>query len=152
MTVQIEVKTKETVRGIGQADNRVADALDYAVNQVALAIERETKITLNNNPHTRVKNKGGKGVHWEPRGHIGGRGTPPNRRSGDLLRSVRTRRVQGLKGFIAEVSPGMIYARRLEVSKSEGGFGYPYLRPSVDRVRPRANKIASQAFARKWKG
>lgn len=152
MTVKVSVEDKASIAALNALDPALAKAADAAVMSIALAIERETKLVLNNNPHTLVKNKRTRGQHWEPGGHIGGAGTPPNRRSGNLLRQTRARRVSGFAQFVAEVGPGVVYGRRLEVSKSEGGFGYPYLRPATDRVRQHASRIAAQAFARNWKG
>jgi hypothetical protein len=152
MSVRIDVDKDKTIRRLKNLPDDMAMAVDAAIMAVALAVEREAKLTLNNNPHILVKNSKGRGQHWEPRGHIGGPGTPPNRRSGNLLRQTRAKRVAGFDRFVAEVGPGVIYGRRLEVSQVEGGFGYPYLRPSADRVRQHASRIASQAFARKWRG
>ncbi len=152
MSGAVEVNLREVLRSIASLDDKAQKALDAAVMEVALTIERETKLLLNNNPHRLVSNSRGKGQHWEPRDHIGPPGSPPNRRSGNLMRSTRARPVRGFRGFAAEVGPGVIYGRRLEVSKNEGGFGYPYLRPTVDRIRPRASRIAVQAFLRKWRG
>lgn len=152
MSGAVEVEIREVLRGIDQVDKRVEDAMNVAVMEVALAVERVTKQTLNNNPHRRVKNKSGKGSHWEPGEHIGGANTPPNRRSGNLMRFTRAVKVKGLGSWTADVGSAMIYARRLEIPKSEGGFGYPYLRPSADKVRVKANKIATLAFLRKWRG
>jgi hypothetical protein len=118
----------------------IEKAAVYAVAQVGLAIERETKITLNNNPHSRS------GKTWSPPGHIGGDGTPPNRRTGNLQSSVHTEVRSGFGSYEATVFPTMVYARRLEV-----GLNYPYLRPSVDRVRPNAQRIFTTAFMKKWK-
>lgn len=151
MSGAVEVSLSDVIKSVDKLEEKAEKALEAAVMEVALAVERVTKQTLNNNPHRQVKNKSGKGSHWEPGEHIGGPGTPPNRRSGNLMRSVRAKKVQGFGSYSADVSPGMIYSRRLEVSQGEGGFGYPYLRPSADRVRPKANKIATLAFMKHWR-
>lgn len=130
----------EVLRGLNIQEDRIESAAAYAIAQVGFAIERETKITLNNNPHSK------RGRSWSPSGHIGGPGTPPNRRTGNLMSSVKTELHYGFGSYVAEVFPTMVYARRLEV-----GLNYPYLRPSVDRIRPKADQIFRTNFLKKWR-
>ena len=130
----------EVLRGLGKTEERIEVAARFGIAQVGLAVEREVKITLNNNPHVRTRSG------WSPAGHIGGEGTPPNRRSGNLMSSVRTEIRYGYGTYTASVFPTMIYARRLEV-----GLNYPYLRPSADRMRPRIKAIFQYNFLKKWR-
>lgn len=130
----------EVLRGLDKTEDRIIAAGVYAIAQVGLAVEREVKMTLNNNPHAR------RGNRWIPSGHIGGPGTPPNRRSGNLMSSVRTEVRQGYGTYTASVFPTMIYARRLEV-----GLNYPYLRPTAVRMRPRIKAIFQYNFLKKWR-
>jgi hypothetical protein len=128
------------IAGLDKQETKIVLAGAYAIAQVGLAIERETKMTLNNNPHSK------RGNSWIPGGHTGGPGSPPNRRTGNLMSSVRTEIRKGLGSYEATVFPTMVYARRLEL-----GLNYPYLRPSVDRVRPRAERIFMTNFMKKWR-
>ena len=128
------------LKGLDIQEDKIESAAVYAIAQVGFAIERETKQTLNNNPHSK------RGNSWTPSGHIGGPGTPPNRRTGNLMSSVRTELKYGFGSYVAEVFPTMVYARRLEV-----GLNYPYLRPSVERIRPRADQIFRTNFLKKWR-
>lgn len=128
------------IAGLVGQQSKIQQAANYAIAQVGLAIEREVKVTLNNNPHSK------RGNSWVPAGHVGGFGTPPNRRSGNLMSSVRTEIREGFGSYTAEVFPTMVYARRLEL-----GLNYPYLRPSVERVRPRAERIFMTNFIKKWR-
>jgi hypothetical protein len=130
----------EVLRGLDKSEKRIEAAGAYAIAQVGLAVEREVKITLNNNPH--VKTRSG----WSPAGHIGGDGTPPNRRTGNLMSSVRTEVRSGFGTYTASVFPTMIYARRLEV-----GLNYPYLRPTAVRMKPRIKAIFQYNFLKKWR-
>jgi hypothetical protein len=130
----------EVLRGLGKTEERIEAAARFGIAQVGLAAEREVKITLNNNPHVRTRSG------WSPPGHIGGPDTPPNRRSGNLMSSVRTEVRYGYGTYTASVFPTMIYARRLEV-----GLNYPYLRPSADRMRPRIKAIFQYNFLKKWR-
>ena len=141
MTAKVEITNlSATITALSHKRDQIEKAAIFAIGQLGLTIERETKITLNNNPHRRV------GLSWSPPGHIGGAGTPPNRRSGNLQSSVHTEVREGFGTYEATVFPTMVYARRLEV-----GLNYPYLRPTVDRVRPDAQRIFTAAFLKKWK-
>jgi hypothetical protein len=131
---------REVLRGLDKTENRIEAAGLYAISQVGLAVEREVKITLNNNPHSRTRSG------WSPGVHVGGPGTPPNRRTGNLLSSVRTDVRVGFDTYTASVFPTMIYARRLEV-----GLNYPYLRPTAARMRPRIKAIFQYNFLKKWR-
>lgn len=130
----------EVLRGLNKTESKIEEAARHGIAQVGLAVEREVKITLNNNPHSRTRSG------WVPAGHIGGPGTPPNRRSGNLMSSVRTEVRQGYGTYTASVFPTMIYARRLEV-----GLNYPYLRPTAVRMRPRIKAIFQYNFLKKWR-
>jgi hypothetical protein len=130
----------QVLRGLDKTEDRIELAGAYAIAQVGLAVEREVKITLNNNPHSRTRSG------WTPPGHIGGEGTPPNRRSGNLMSSVRTEVRYGFGSYTASVFPTMIYARMLEV-----GLNYPYLRPTANRMRPRIKAIFQYNFLKKWR-
>jgi hypothetical protein len=130
----------EVLAGIEITSDKIETAARYAIGQVGLAVEREVKVTLNNNPHSKVRSG------WSPAGHIGGPGTPPNRRTGNLMSSVRTETRQGFGTYTASVFPTMIYARRLEV-----GLNYPYLRPTAEKMRPRIKAIFQYNFLKKWR-
>lgn len=143
MSEVFEVNVKNlnaVIAGLAEREIDIQLAAAYAIAQVGLAVEREVKQTLNNNPHSK------RGGSWTPKGHVGGPGTPPNRRTGNLMSSVRTEIRQGLGSYEASVFPTMVYARRLEL-----GLNYPYLRPSVERIRPRAERIFMTNFMKKWR-
>jgi hypothetical protein len=134
------VNLREVLRGLDKTEDRIEIAGAYAVAQVGLAVEREVKILLNNNPHSKTRSG------WSPGVHVGGPGSPPNRRTGNLMSSVRTDVRYGFGSYTASVFPTMIYARRLEV-----GLNYPYLRPTADRMRPRIKAIFQYNFLKKWR-
>ena len=141
MSDEIQVTGLEAaLNGLTKASHDIELAAKYAIGQVGLTLEREVKLILNNNSHRLVDGR------WEPSGHIGGEGTPPNRRSGNLMSSVRTETRDGFGTYEATVFPSMIYARRLEVD-----YNYPYMRPSADKVRREADRIFINAFKQKWK-
>jgi hypothetical protein len=147
MSDPIHIKNlAQVLSAIKNQEGKMEMAADYGVKQVAVNLVYETQKLLNNNPHSL------RGKTWYPKGHIGGNGTPPNRRSGHLRDSFQINPVSGFPGYAYKVFPTMVYARRLEMSKSEGGFGYSYLEPSARKVKAKAGKIFLQAFLSRYKG
>jgi len=128
------------IKDLKGEESKIVEAAKYATQQVGYAVESETKRLLYNNAHALVNGR------WQPSGHVGGPGSPPNRRTGNLASSITTETKSGFGTYTATVFPTMIYARRLEV-----GLNYPYLRPSADKVRVYAAKIFKTAFDKKWK-
>ena len=138
------------------------DAALFAIGQVGFALEVEVKRLLNNNAHKETTTQkrgdgsrfpGGK-RRWIPRGHIGGDGTPPNRRTGALIRSVYNNVKQEPGSYVATVFPTMPYARSLELGNPswKSGVKYPYLVPAFNNLRPRMTAIFERGFARKMGG
>jgi len=153
MTARIEITNlSDVLNTLAINETKINKALQFGVAQVALAIERETKKTL----FTRQNSGryGGKGFN-RYRGHepVSGDNAPPNRVSGALASSVHTELRQGFGTYYADVFPTMVYARALELGNPrwKSGVKYPYLRPSVDKVRPRANQIFVTNFMKKWR-
>jgi hypothetical protein len=117
--------------------NTLDEALKYGVDSVALGVERQVKKGL-----MQVQNSGGP--------HIGGSGTYPNRRTGQLASSIRTNSTKrGFGDYEATVEPGTVYARRLETGAG-WSVNYPYMRPSADYVRPQAESIFLSAVKSRW--
>jgi hypothetical protein len=149
MSDEIHIKNlAQVLSAIKNQEGKMESAANYGVQQVAVNLVYETQKLLNNNPHSL------RGKTWYPKGHIGGDGTPPNRRSGHLRDSFQINPVSGFPGYAYKVFPTMVYARSLELGnpKWKSGARYPYLEPSARKVRAKANKIFLQAFLSRYKG
>lgn len=84
--------------------------------------------------------------------HIGSSGDFPNRRTGTLARSIEIKpSVSGLGKYKFEVGPTVVYSRILELG-FENGNRYPYMEPSVEKLRPRIDTIFLNAVKRYWRG
>ena len=146
----------ETVSKISTAVTKIDTAALYAVGQLGLSVERIAKKSLQNNQHrksttkARGKFKGGN-RKWIPAEHIGGDGTPPNRRTGHLSESIYTDLQHEPGSYVAYVFPTMKYAQALELGspKWKSGVKYPYMKPAFDFVKPQATSIFEKAFAKK---
>lgn len=132
---------------------KIDDAALFAVGQVGLALERDVKKLLTNNQHRATNTKTGK-RKWIPPGHIGADGTPPNRRTGALARSVYTNTRKEAGSYVATVMPSMVYARGLELGdpRWKSGVKYPYMRPAFNTLKPRMVGIFERAFAQRTGG
>ena len=146
-----------SIPNLGELEAKIAgqvkkfdDAALFAVGQVGLALEVEVKRMLNNNSHKAGQTAKG-GRRWIPKGHIGQDGTPPNRRTGALIRSIYTNVRQEPGSYVATVFPTMVYARSLELGNPvwKSGVKYPYLVPAFNNLRPRMTAIFERGFARK---
>jgi hypothetical protein len=139
----------KAVSKISSLTTKLDVAAQFGVGQVGLAVERKARNLLTNNQHAdKVKN----GKHnWTPRGHIGGDGTPPNRRTGNLIRSIYTDLKHEPGSYVASVFPTALYGRALELGnpKWKSGVKYPYMKPAFDFVKPQATRIFEKAFAKK---
>jgi hypothetical protein len=165
MSVDVTVKNLNAVLwGLGKGQDDLGLATGYAVGQVALAIEREIKKELGKVSRSRIIRKGrvvghrikdGNGGWKREDHHIGGDGSPPNRITGNLQRSVTTempRPAKGFRTYTAITGPTAIYARQLEMGggRWKTGVKYPYVAPSYERMMPRVEGIFNEAFLRKW--
>jgi hypothetical protein len=148
-----------SIPNLGELEAKIAgqvkkfdDAALFAIGQVGLSLEVEVKRILNNNSHKSASTA--KGRRWIPKGHIGSDGTPPNRRTGALIRSVYTNVRQEPGSYVATVFPTMVYARSLELGNPswKSGVKYPYLVPAFNNLRPRMAAIFERGFARKMGG
>jgi len=155
MTARVEITNlSDVLRTLSINATKLEKASQFGVAQVALAIERETKILLFSRQNSGRYD--GKGAN-RYRGHepTKGDGQPPNRVTGALASSVHTViRTVGFGSYVAEVGPTMVYARALELGNKKvwkSDVKYPYLRPAVDKVRPRANQIFVTNFMKKWR-
>jgi hypothetical protein len=123
---------------LGEYGSKLDSALKFGIDSIALAVQRTAQNGL-----TQVQNNTGKG-------HIGGPGGFPNRRTGALAGSVRTESIRkGFGDYEATVQPGMIYARQLETGAG-WSVNYPYMRPSADFVRNQAESIFLSAVRTRW--
>jgi hypothetical protein len=153
LTARIEITNlSDVLHTLSINATKIEQAAAYGVAQVALAIERETKQLLFTRQNSgRYGGKGGDRY----RGHelVKGDGQPPNRVTGALASSVRTELRQGFGTYYADVFPTMVYARALELGNPrwKSGVKYPYLRPAVAKVKPRANQIFVTNFMKKWR-
>lgn len=141
MAASIKVTNlSQVIKSMTREMDQIEKAAYYALGQVALAVEREAKKNFVGKHRVDGMTKGGY-PRWVPARHIPNGANYPNVRSGNLRQSIRTT-VQGFGAWTAEVAPGMVYSKRVEDR-------YPYMKPAVDRVRPQANRIFTQAFARR---
>lgn len=140
----------KAVSKISSLTTKLDVAAQFGVGQVGLAVERKARQLLTNNSHTDHTSKNGK-HSWTPRGHIGGDGTPPNRRTGYLIRSIYTELKHEPGSYVANVFPTALYGRALELGnpKWKSGVKYPYMKPAFDFVKPQATRIFEKAFAKK---
>jgi hypothetical protein len=140
----------DAISKVNSAVEKIDQAALFAVGQVGLAVERKAKQLLQNNQHGKSVSKAGK-VSWIPPYHMGGNGSPPNRRTGNLSRSIYTDLQNQPGSYVANVYPTMVYARALELGNPnwKSGVKYPYMQPAFDLVRPQATSIFEKAFARK---
>lgn len=132
----------ELIAAIKERGDKIEAAAVYGLSQVAFAVESEAKKNFGP-PHAR-------GMGHQP---WGGRG--PNVVTGALRRSIRTelKARQGFGSYEAKVFPTMIYSRAVELGnpKWKSGAKYPYLSPAAATVRRKANKIFTDAVARKMR-
>ena len=138
MSNEINIEGLEAaLAGLDKAGTKLDDALKFGVDAVALAVQRTVQRGL-----LKTQHDGGP--------HIGGNGTFPNRRTGQLASSVQTKSVRkGFGNYEATVEPGTVYARRLETGAG-WSVNYPYMRPSADYVRPQAQAVFVDAVRTRW--
>lgn len=149
-----------TVAKITTAVTKLDQAALYAVGQVGLALEAQAKNILYNNKHREAGTTQPRGKYpggnrrWFPSGHVGGDGSPPNLRTGELSRSIYTTVRHESGSYVATVFPTVVYARSLELGnpKWKSGVKYPYLVPAFNKLRPRMTSIFERGFARKMGG
>jgi hypothetical protein len=140
MAEEIRVRNLNSVIGsLVQSNNRAETAGAYALGQVALALERQAKLNAA---------EGGTHKRGAKTGAIPGHG--PARVTGALQRSITTDLRKGFGSYVAQVGPGMFYARYVEL-KNGDELNYPYLRPAAQTVSVRANEIFTRAFKRRFK-
>jgi hypothetical protein len=142
MAEEIRVKNLEAViASLVRSGDRVEVAGAYALGQVALAVERQAKLNA------------ATGTHPRGQGHIPGTGPGPNRVTGALQRSITTDLRQGFGSYVAQVGPGMIYARAVEKGSPQwkSGVSYPYLYPAAESVGARAGSLFAQSFRRRFR-
>jgi hypothetical protein len=164
MSVEVSVKNLNAVLwSFGKMQGDVELATGYAVGQVALAFEREIKKNLGRVSRSRIVRKGrvvghrvkdGQGGWLRADHHIGGDGSPPNRITGNLQRSVTTvmpKPQQGFRSYTAITGPTAVYARQLELGggRWKTPVKYPYVAPAYESVKPRVEDIFNAAFMRK---
>lgn len=137
----------EVVAGVAKEAKAYEKAAVYAFGKVALRVERLAKQNALTGSHTKEVSAAGK-VRWLPPEHIPGTGPGPNRRTGALIRSIRTELRQGFGSYVASVFPTMEYARAVELGSDrwKSGVKYPYLRPAAETVRKEANAIFTREF------
>jgi hypothetical protein len=116
-----------------------AAAADKAVAMVAHAYEAELK-----------SNRVLQGVQNNGRRHIGPAGGFPNRRTGNLARSIEVQHV-GLGTY--KVGSGAIYSRSLELGnpKWRSGVRYPFMEPTAAFMRPKAQKLFTYYFRQNFR-
>ena len=149
----------KAVSKISSLTTKLDVAAQFGVGQVGLAVERKARNLLTNNSHkestTQKRGNGsrfpGGNRKWIPAEHIGGDGTPPNRRTGNLIRSIYTDLKHEPGSYVASVFPTALYGRALELGnpKWKSGVKYPYMKPAFDFVKPQATRIFEKAFAKK---
>jgi len=142
----------EVVAGLTKEVHNYEKAAVYAFGKVALRVERVAKQNALTGSHTKTVSPKG-AVTWIPSEHIPGTGPGPNRRTGNLIRSIRTEMRQGFGSYVASVYPSMIYSRVVEEGSPrwKSGVKYPYLRPAAETVRREANAIFTREFKNRYR-
>lgn len=142
----------DVVAGLTKELHNYEKAAVYAFGKVALRVERVAKQNALTGSHSKTVSAGGK-VTWIPNEHIPGTGPGPNRRTGNLIRSIRTDMRQGFGSYVASVYPTMVYSRAVEEGSPrwKSGVKYPYLRPAADSVRREANAIFTREFKNRYR-
>lgn len=144
MTARIEISNiEEVLRGLEKTNDKVKEAVKYAIGMAGLAVERQAK----KNAST--------GVHKRGLGHIPGTGPGPNVVTGNLRRSIKTQVVGFGNSYAAEISAGAIYARAVEKGLPEwNGVKYPYLEPAARTLSDNGTlrRVFVMNLARKIRG
>ena len=130
---------KEVIAALAAEGKKAKAASLKGANAVAVALQTEVRKNLN----TVQNNSRG--------GHIGSVGDFPNRRTGNLSRSIAVVPRLGFGKYTFEVGPTAVYGRILEQGFANG-TKYPYMAPSADSLRPRVDMIFLNAVRRYWRG
>lgn len=123
----------EVLASVNQTEDKIEQAIQYAVTLSGLAIEKQAKTNASGRPG-------------------------PNVRTGNLRRSITT--VPIPKGFdntyTAEVRATMVYARAVEFGhpRWKPGVKYPYLGPAARKLSDDGtlNRVFTTALATRLRG
>jgi len=158
MTDGLSAENLDAVKaGLAKHTKKMMEAAEYGVMRVALAVQQQTQANLRRQPVRKRSIDSAGRITYSPPEHVGAPGGFPNKISGDLGNSMQVKRVEGFGTYKAQVFPTMIYARAVELGGKNwrgerwANGGYPYLRPSAQQVKPRANRIFTIAYAEKLK-
>lgn len=137
----------QVLAGINAEEHVLEKAVQEAITQAGLAVERQAKLNASNGTRQRVstgrrRGEGGRFMSASyrivPKYHVDG-GSPngPNVITGNLRRSIRTDVHYGFGTYVAEVGAYMEYARAVEfgLPRWRRGGGYPYLAPAAKSVK-----------------
>lgn len=117
MSAVIITNLAQVMAGFDAEEQKLDRAIQQAIAQAGLAVERQAKINANT------------GVHKRGKPHIPGTGPGPNVVSGALRRSINTEVRYGFGKYVAQVGASVEYARAVELGhpRWKRGGGYPYL-------------------------
>ena len=122
----------DVLAGFDKTEDKVEQAVQYAVTLTGLAIERQAKLNASGRPG-------------------------PNVQTGNLRRSITTQAMpKGFGTYTAEVKATMVYARAVEFGhpRWKPGVKYPYLGPAAEKLSTNGtlNRVFTTALASRLRG
>lgn len=122
----------DVLAGFDKTEDKVEQAVQYAVTLAGLAVERQAKLNASGRPG-------------------------PNVRTGNLRRSITTQSMpKGFGTYTAEVRATMVYARAVEFGhpRWKPGVKYPYLGPAAEKLSTNGtlNRVFTTALATRLRG
>jgi hypothetical protein len=122
----------DVLAGFDKTEDKVEQAVQYAVTLAGLAVERQAKLNASGRPG-------------------------PNVRTGNLRRSITTQAMpKGFGTYTVEVRATMVYARAVEFGhpRWKPGVKYPYLGPAAEKLSTNGtlNRVFTTALATRLRG
>lgn len=136
---EIIINDAGLLRGLKMADEDIAVAAGKALGYLGLAFQAQAQKNADG-PY----NSGGPHIGWALPG--------PNKRTGNLLRSIRSTKPLriGFGSYKVGIGPSVYYAAIVENGSSrwKSGVNYPYMKPAYDAMLPKAEQIFLSAYKR----
>jgi hypothetical protein len=137
--VDIVVYDAGTIADLRRMDAKIEAAAMKALGYLGVAYQAEAQANANG-----PFNSGGPHIPWDKPG--------PNKRSGNLIRSIRPTLPirKGFGSYSVSVGPSMVYAMAVELGhpKWKSGVNYPYMKPAYDAMLPKAKRIFTNSYKR----
>ena len=136
---EIIVKDADLLAGLKNLDKAVTEAAGKALGYLGVAYQAEAQKNANG-----PFNSGGPHIPWS--------GAGPNKRTGNLIRSIHSTMPQreGFGNYKVGIGPSIYYAAMVENGTSRWGAGvnYPYMQPAFKTMLPKAERIFLTAYRR----